>query len=65
MNHSKEKFVAHYKKKYHHENYLPAWMAAEVMSMGTMNRFYQLMDRSITHLSPKNQQISRDMKLSY
>jgi len=47
MNHSKEVFVQHYKIRYYQENYLPAWMAAEIMSMGTMNRFYQLMDKNL------------------
>ncbi|MCF7920487.1 MAG: Abi family protein [Candidatus Cloacimonetes bacterium] len=47
MNNSREVFVQRYKTKYYQENYLPAWMAAEIMSMGTMNRFYQLMDRRL------------------
>ena len=51
MNYSKEVFVQHYKAKYSQENYLPAWMAAEIMSMGTMNRFYQLMDKNLKSLT--------------
>lgn len=39
---SKEKFVEHFKDKYGDEhNYLPIWMAAELMSFGTLLTFYR------------------------
>lgn len=37
---SNEKFVTHFRAKYYSENHLPIWMAAELMSFGTLSRLY-------------------------
>lgn len=35
---SKEEFVAHYKRKYANEPYLPIWMATELLTFGTISK---------------------------
>jgi abortive infection bacteriophage resistance protein len=37
---SSDKFVEHFRLKYHEENHLPIWMATELMSFGMISRMY-------------------------
>lgn len=37
---SKEKFVEHYREKYTGENYLPIWMATELLTFGTVSHLF-------------------------
>jgi abortive infection bacteriophage resistance protein len=37
---SSDKFVSHFRTKYHEEEHLPIWMATELMSFGTISRMY-------------------------
>jgi abortive infection bacteriophage resistance protein len=44
---SKETFVAHFRRKYDEEEYLPVWMATELASLGTMSQLYQALTPDI------------------
>jgi abortive infection bacteriophage resistance protein len=35
-----DKFVSHFRTKYHEEQHLPVWMATELMSFGTISHVY-------------------------
>ena len=35
-----DRFVSHFRAKYHEEEHLPIWMATELMSFGTISREY-------------------------
>ena len=41
INRSSEKFIEHYKDKYHTPQMPPSWMTLEVVSMGTLSKLYK------------------------
>ena len=48
---SNEDFVQHYKTKYNETQLPPAWMTLEVLSLGTLSRFYSSLKKSETKTS--------------
>lgn len=43
---STETFISHYKNKYSHPQYPPAWMSLEVASLGLLSKFFGNLKRS-------------------
>ena len=46
INRSNEDFIKHYKDKYNNPPMPPAWMTLEVLSLGTLSKLYQLLNKS-------------------
>lgn len=47
INRSNEDFIKHYKSKYDSPEIPPSWMTLEVLSLGTLSRLYELLEKSI------------------
>lgn len=47
MRKSREEFIAHYRQKYYHEEYLPLWMVCEIVSLGCILTIFKGLERNI------------------
>lgn len=51
---SKEIFINHYKKEYSNYPQIPIWISVEIMSLGTLSKFYSSSENKLKTLITKN-----------
>lgn len=56
---SKDIFINHYKKEYLDYPKIPIWISVEIMSLGTLSKFYSSSDKKLQILITNNMKLSR------
>ncbi|WP_367182080.1 Abi family protein [Brachyspira sp.] len=54
VSHSKEIFINHYREEYSNDDKISIWISVEIMSLGTLSKFYSSSEKKLQTLITNN-----------